>query len=421
MELMSSTSRVQAPVVIMEIGGFKFGLYSKRTGVNAEVFGKFYKTTEVQYPNYMKSLEVRKINGTLNTYVIKLQYQITEKDDPNLIDKILSSVSRSRKIKLSYGDAMSPSYMYREEEALLTDVKEDVSAANSCITYTLNAVSTAINLAAGNYNFPAYNSMKPSTLIYKLLQDKSKGLQDVFYGMHDIQYVRQSGVIAGDDCAVKIEAKSGITVLDYLRYLVDCMTPTNDIGNNSLNTSGRYALTIHDGVNGDAFDGPYFTVAKISSSTITDKALTHYTLDVGYPGKDYVTGFTIDNDMAYSILYDYSQKINQSDLVYRVADNGRIEEVNSIAVARSKTLLKTTQADKNWWSKVTQYPIKATVTLRGLLRAATLMSYVQVNVWFYGRKHNASGLYIITEQNDTIDDNGFMTALSLLRIRGDDL
>ena len=83
--------------------------------------------------------------------------------------------------------------------------------------------------------------------------------------------------------------------------------------------------------------------------------------------------------------------------------------------------MKTTQADRSWWSQVTQYPIKATLTLKGLLRPAILMSYVKINTLFFGRKHLSSGYYIITKQTDTVDASGYKTVLNLVRIQGDDV
>lgn len=52
---------------------------------------------------------------------------------------------------------------------------------------------------------------------------------------------------------------------------------------------------------------------------------------------------------------------------------------------------------------MTQFPIKATMTIKGLLRASILMSYIRVNVYFFGRKHTSSGIYAITKQEDKID------------------
>ncbi len=72
-------------------------------------------------------------------------------------------------------------------------------------------------------------------------------------------------------------------------------------------------------------------------------------------------------------------------------------QVYSPTLTKSSSLMLTTEADKSWWSNMTQYPITATITLKGLLRAVMLMTYVRVNVYFFGRKHTSSGIYAITK------------------------
>ena len=48
------------------------------------------------------------------------------------------------------------------------------------------------------------------------------------------------------------------------------------------------------------------------------------------------------------------------------------------------------------------------------------MTYIRLNYIFPGgHKHIASGLYLITKQQDTIDDNGYKTTLELTKISGD--
>ena len=69
---------------------------------------------------------------------------------------------------------------------------------------------------------------------------------------------------------------------------------------------------------------------------------------------------------------------------------------------------------------MTQYPITAKLTIKGLLKPAILMTYLKVNVFFYGRKHISSGTYIITSQTDTVGIGGYRTQLSLTRIAGDE-
>ena len=76
-----------------------------------------------------------------------------------------------------------------------------------------------------------------------------------------------------------------------------------------------------------------------------------------------------------------------------------------------------------WYSKVTQYPIKASITVQGLLRPAALLTYLRLNVIFPGssgdinyRKHISSGLYLITRQTDNINEQGYKTTLELVKI-----
>ena len=145
-----------------------------------------------------------------------------------------------------------------------------------------------------------------------------------------------------------------------------------------------------------------------------------YEIDIGYPTANIVTSFTVNTNDAYTILYEYSKKIKQDEYSYRINDDGEYEYIYNPTLSNSVDLYRTTQADKNWWSQVTSYPISATVTLKGLLRPAILMTYLKLNVYFYGRKHNTSGVYIITKQEDSISSAGFKTTLSLTRIQGDD-
>jgi hypothetical protein len=49
------------------------------------------------------------------------------------------------------------------------------------------------------------------------------------------------------------------------------------------------------------------------------------------------------------------------------------------------------------------------------------MNYLKVNVWFFGRKHISSGIYLITKQRDTINSGGYRTELTLTRIGAVDL
>ena len=48
------------------------------------------------------------------------------------------------------------------------------------------------------------------------------------------------------------------------------------------------------------------------------------------------------------------------------------------------------------------------------------MTYLRLNIIFPGgHRHQASGLYVITKQVDTIDGSGYRTQLTITRIAGD--
>lgn len=200
--------------------------------------------------------------------------------------------------------------------------------------------------------------------------------------MRDPDLVTSKGMIASDDKEISIDAKNGITIFDYLNYLVSCMSPASSIGS-SVIQSGRYTFVIHDDYQGEV-GGPYFTVSRITTNSNLYNKLDTYVVDIGYPGVDPVMDFSIDDDQTYSILYNYSKEVNQSEYVYRINNSGEIDEIYSPTISNNTNNFKTSESDKIWWTSVTQYPIKATLTIKGLLRAAVLMSYVRVNVYFYG-------------------------------------
>lgn len=405
--LLSSTSRVEAPIIYVTIGNYTFGLYNKVAKSVTNV-----ASGTVTYPNFMKSLTVEKVNGVLNAYSIQMIYAIRNGDDPNLLEKVFSSVSDTRKIVISYGDATNPAFLYKEEEAIITDITSNINIASSTITYTLKCTSEALSLSAGTQPYGKVHD-KPSEIIKSLLRDTQTGLQDIFYGMRDYDLVISKGLIAGDDVAVDIEAKSSISVLEYLKYLVSCMTPSND---DKKVSKARYVLTVSDDISQE-FGGPYFKITKVESGIVTTNDNV-YDLDIGVNSKDLVSQFSIEDDQTYSILYNYSEKLQLPNYIYRLDNNGNVSYEYSPALTNSSQLMKTTSANRVWWSTVTQYPISCTVTIKGLLRAAMLMSYVNLNVYFYGKKHISSGLYMLTRQIDSVDESGCKTQLTLTRVGG---
>lgn len=408
--LVSAQNRVESPFIIAKIGDYTFGNCD-----SSQDRQKLSTIMKVTYPNFMESLSIVKINGAINTYTLRMIYAITEVDDPNMLEKVFSSVSKSRKIVLSYGDWNCPSYIYKEEEGIITKVASSVDFANSKIQYTINCVSTSIALKAGNFSFNA-RTAKPSDVLKELLKNEAYGLSSVFSGMRNMSKTALAGLIAGDDKTVQIEAKPSINIFDYMSYLVSCMVSQSDKG--GAIKDAQYYWAVYDDINNE-FGGTYFKVVKVNAGAKYNISYSTYEVDVGYPSGSYVTSFTVNTDETWSILYNYGAQIQQPQYTYSINNDGDIVSTYSPSVTRSSTHFKTTEADRTWWTQVTQFPISAKLVIKGLLRPTLLMSYVKVNAYFYGHKHITSGLYIITKQEDTIDGSGYKSTLSLTRISGD--
>lgn len=411
-KLNSVPTLVESPFIIVTIGKYTLGSYTgNKTTTSLGMLA------QVNFPNFVNSLNITKVNGTVNTYTIGIVYQIAPGDDPNLIDKIFSSVSATRKLSLSYGDWRNPASIYKEETALITNVTSSLDMSASKITYTVQCVSDALSLASAVYDFPAREA-KPSDIIKEMLKDVSYGLLSVFKGMVDFQRVLTNGLIASNDKKVKIEARQNMNIIEYLNFLVGAMTPVDSKSEDTIIQSGNYFLAIHDDIT-NALGGTYFEVKEVKADTKVSN-YDVYEVDVGYPGDNFVTQFNLTNNQQYTILYDYAGKIEQTKYIYSIDNNGHLSTQYAPSIARSKSLYKVTEQNKNWWSKVTQFPIEATLTIKGLTRPSILMSQVRINTVMYGQKHISSGLYIITKHQDKLDSNGYTTTLTLLRIGGDE-
>lgn len=411
-KLNSVPTLVESPFIIVTIGKYTLGSYTgNKTTTSLGMLA------QVNFPNFVNSLNITKVNGTVNTYTIGIVYQIAPGDDPNLIDKIFSSVSATRKLSLSYGDWRNPASIYKEETALITNVTSSLDMSASKITYTVQCVSDALSLASAVYDFPAREA-KPSDIIKEMLKDVSYGLLTVFKGMVDFQRVITDGLIASNDKKVKIEARQNMNIIEYLNFLVGAMTSVDSKSKDTIIQSGNYYLAIHDDIT-NALGGTYFEVKEVKSDTKVSN-YDVYEVDVGYPGDNFVTQFNLTNNQQYTILYDYAGKIEQTKYIYSIDNNGQLSTQYAPSIARSKSLQKVTEQNKNWWTKVTQFPIQATLTIKGLTRPSILMSQVRINTVMYGQKHISSGLYIITKQQDKLDSNGYTTTLTLLRIGGDE-
>lgn len=407
--LVSAQNYVESPFIIVEIGKYKFGHCSDMSHKN--IMG----TMNVVFPNFIQSLNIVKINGAVNTYTLRMDYAITQFDDPNMLDKVFSSVSKSRKLKLTYGDWNAPGFIYKEEEALITKVVSNVQFEQSKISYTVSCVSASMELSAGSFSFNA-RVAKPSDVLFELLTNESYGLSKTFTGMAGMNRAALSNLIARDDKPVQLEAKQSVSVLEYMGYLVGCMVSSDDPGG-PLKKANYYWSVYDDTTN--KYGGTYFKVVKVSPDVQYNVSYDTYELDVGYPSGNFVSSFSLKSDNTWAILYDYASDIKQPQYQYSIDKNGNVASSLSPSVTSSSTHLKTTETDRTWWTQMTQFPISGSVTIKGLLRPTILMSYVKLNVFFYGRKHVSSGLYIITKHEDTIDFNGYKTTLSITRLSGD--
>lgn len=415
-DLLSSQARIQVPWVKVTIGDYTFGIFDDQTKAWGKKQDGFYAPFSIQFPQYIKSLQVLKINGQVNKYTLEIDYPVTQFDDPNFFEKVFSSVSRTRKIIFTYGDAETPDYVYKDEEAIITGVTQVFNLQGSTISYTISAVSSAALSTDGSITMPAPpHKVKPSDEIKKLFRS-NKSLRNTFTGMKPVDLDR---IIAGDDMPVMLESKQNISAIDYLNYLTSCMIPA---GSASGLSKDIYIMTIYDDSITSADrsmskKGPYFKVDKVSTVMEHSDA---YEIDVGINTSTIVRSFTIDKNENYSIYYEYQNLAHPENFVRRINGDGQWEEVYAPTSMAKPDKYKTDPSDQVWWTKATQFPINATIQVQGLLRPATLMQYVRLNVIFPGgRKHLSSGLYIVTRQVDHIGPNGYATTLSLTRIKGE--
>ena len=406
--LLTYPTNVETPFIILKVGDFTFGTY------NAITKGS---TLRITYPNFIKGMEVVKINGQLNQYTIQLVYQIQQNDDPNLLDKVFSSAGYGATVKISYGDYSSPNLIYKEEEAIITKLTSNIDFSASRITYTLNCTSSALGLMASSYSFDE-TFAKPSDIIKNVLFNGKYGLNTVFTGMKTRSQVEMKGWIASNDKTVRIEPQENIDPLSYINYLVTCMVCESNSDNAVLLDSSYYLTLVDDAFNEEG--GPHFTVKQIYSNSKTIHNQDVYEVDVGYPSDAMVMSFNIRDDNSWSLLYNYNESLQRQEYVYNIDADGNVIQEYSPAFSTSGKQYITTPSQKTWWTQVTSFPISATLVIKGLVRPAMLMSYVKVNSFFYGHRHISSGIYFVTKQVDRVNGSGYRTELSLTRFAGDE-
>ena len=416
-KLLSSQARIQVPWVKVTIGDYTFGIFDDKTKSWGQDQAGFYQPFEIQYPQYIQSLQVEKINGQVNKYTLTIQYPVTQHDDPNFFEKVFSSVSGTRKIIFTYGDAETPAYVYKNEEAIITKVSQVFQLASSSITYTVQAVSIAALKVDGSITVLGTGDgkkVKPSDEIKKLFIN-NKSLRDTFTGMSEADL---NTLIAGDDMPVEIESQRNISAIDYINYLAGCMIPE---GTQTGLSKEIYIMTIYDDSITSADramsrKGPYFKVSKVSTVMEHDDA---YEIDIGINTSTIVRQFTLENNENFSLYYEYQNQAHPESYVRRIGADGLWEDKYAPTKMMRQNNYDIKSQDQVWWTKVTQFPINASIQIQGLLRPATLMQYVKLNVIFPGGNyHISSGLYIVTKQVDNIGPNGYATNLSLTRIKG---
>ena len=340
MDLLSAACRVESPFITVDIAGYTFGSYISQGNLNGVGAQK-----AVHYPNYMKSINIIKTNGTLNVYTLEMVYQIAPGEDPNLLDKIFSKVAGTRAITLSYGDWENPSFVFRKEEAIITNVTSRVDFAQQSISYTIECTSKALKAQATAHDFPSYTKKASSVIKDILLKDNQYGLLDVFPGMRNKQAVANAGLIPGDDRPVKLEAQKSISPLDYLNYVVACMTSATS-GSGTIKDATYHLVVMDDTEN--QFGGAYFKVVKVNTSSASLAVSDMFEVEVGYPGSALVTDFQITTDNGYSILYNYDDSVNLNSYVYTIDNNGKIRSDYVSTGSVSAYYNRSTEMNKNW-------------------------------------------------------------------------
>ena len=414
--LLSTNSRVAVPYVKVVVGDYTLGVFDKVTKRGQVDSYGVYTLNKIQYPNYIKSLQIQKLNGVVNKYTLALEYAITEQNDPNFIEKIFGSIKDTRKIILSYGDVFIPSYSFKDEEAIVTKISKSFNIQSAVKSFTVTAISSGALASSGTFTFEA-KTIQPSVEIENILYNRNSefGLLDLFYGMSNRDLVAQKKLIPHDDATINLEQKINMTVFDYLEYLTDCMQVASE---RTQDKKTFFRLDFVDDISG-VFNGPYFRVVKINS--LEDKEAS-YKIDVGVPdSKDIVIGLQEETDETFILLYNFAENLTQEHYVERINNRGEIyREYAPIISSNSPERIQTPQL-KNWWASVTEFPTKINLQIKGLLKPAILMTHVRLNVYYFGKKDIISGLYIVTKQIDRIDATGYTTTLGLTRIGGSSL
>lgn len=108
--------------------------------------------------------------------------------------------------------------------------------------------------------------------------------------------------------------------------------------------------------------------------------------------------------------------------------DGNLKQTTSIGASRvgllenetGEKILNIAQEYSNW-SRATQYPYKANMTLIGIPCEIPLLGVIHINAVFVGggtegtKKHHSSGDYMVLKKTDKISSSGFWTSLELFK------
>lgn len=390
-ELLSYQTVVEAPVIILNLNGVIIGGYGNLGDV---------------YPNYITSMTVNKISGKINQYTINLVYTVRFGEDPNFIDKLLSHTGFTNKIQILYGDS-NGSKLFRDDEAIITDVTFNESVSSKTISYTITALSSIISVVSMTNNYSS-KTAKPSTLINDLLyspSEQSTALLNALPGMKSRTLVNSNRLIPNNDSVITTQTRLNASPASQLSYYVSGMY-------NEQNNSTYYLTYMDDTKN--EYGGPYIKITELGETSTEALAGNYFEIDVGYPGQNFVMNFTLNNDVYFPLIYDYNDKFTRWN--YDIDNMGRIIKTKENPLITNNPFKKRNVIQANWWKQVTEYPVSAQITLKGLVKPILITSYIKVNVLFYGNYDLASGLYVVTGQTDSISGSGYTTTLSLLRV-----
>lgn len=385
---------IEAPFVELNIGGYTIGSFKGDLDL---------------YPNYISDLQVSRQNGIINQYTIRLSHQIRPGEDSNLLDELFSTVNYD-KITIKYGDANSGIY-FQDMNAMITNISMNRNYTSMNISYTVEATSEGELIKTFMTSFPAVTD-RPSNVLRDLIYNNpqtSNVVLSAFPGMRNRMFVESNGLIPTNDSIVDIDSQQNVNVLDYINFLVGCMS--NQVVETGMLRNSIYYSTFIDNDPTNP-DGAYIKVTEVFADVNPYKLANNvYNITIGYP-QDIVYSFSVDSTDSWELLYKNNQKV--TEYYYTITNNGDIKKQYSPTLESSTEIIN--EINKNWWTQMIKFPLTAQLTIKGLVKPVMLMDYINIDVVFYGQRHITSGVYAITGQTDFLSGSGYKTTLSLVRV-----